>query len=1128
MVDLPIPRRRLVTPEAPTDKVSARTIAASGAALGKSLAGLGSALEAVGKPLAVEAGTEAGQKAVSRDEQGKIQIETPDSNVILGGMGYAYQAAVEAQLKVGIRSKLDEDLTEMRNKFRGNPDGFRQNAAEYIKTLAGQYADNDIGQIVQAYGTRIVTQHYTAEVNQKAARDIQQSAMVMDQRQKNLIGQLESLTMRGLTGSDEFKRVNNELKALLDAQEANPLFKMNPELRKLTEENIQRRLSAMAIVSDAKNAFRTTGNQQYAVQNLEEKLRQLGLPEADVQRYRRLATSGVASAASMRRARAKELRTQAAGMIESIQAQPGLVFSDDEVNNVASQMLAVGDAKGAAQLVAAQRSQELKAQIMYGGPETRKAAQLEAERIKAQGVTIATGGANFNVSAAQQAIANIESAGGNYSARGPVVTKGSYKGDRAYGKYQVMGRNIPSWTREALGRELTVAQFLADPTAQDRVFNHFFGKAVKKYGSVADAASVWFTGQPASKAAGKSDGYTSAPDYIRRFTADYAKLSGGQAPAAGGKTGTVRLQGRDYMKQFAGEIEAANLGVYQELVTPLIKSMREGVTPDPDQYRAVQELVPFLPKSKTAELRKAWVEAHKIMQSKQAQTRPTNIGGVDPGEAVTRLFDERLKDGGVSPALKAAADGWTKTREKVLERDQTYPLNNGLNIMGGENSDDFGAFVPIDWNNPASVEQGLSLRKFQLGSYKEFTPDAGDMPLYEQDIAGLVSAIRSGDGASTRALLDTIAKNVDGPGMAAIFGNKEVKNALLKARFDPQKFRSVYNFLNAVEDKTGAQFDDLVPSDVRRDLSLFSTYEATMGDEDLLKRLNENLSPAQEKTFDERRKQAEKDLKNVDPSTVARQVAERWRVADFAQWRTNAPLSFPDQAANQGMLFAYKEAYKDQFSRTGDKNVAHEHAMKHLKKVYGPSATSGGRVMRYPPERFAPEVNGSKDWVKDHVLQNIMEAHGLTGDQLKTKPGDLPGLAGPLAAPAQILSAIAGRATSNLTPKQQRGLKLLQGEVVLRADEVTRSDLSSQKTPSYQVWVRTPEGTLELLTDPDRPGEPFRYSWTPDEIEAMRKPGYDWFNKNRGTIQQRRRIEQQQREGIRNLMSPLSGDGEGE
>src|SRR5258706_10469967 len=53
-----------------------------------------------------------------------------------------------------------------------------------------------------------------------------------------------------------------------------------------------------------------------------------------------------------------------------------------------------------------------------------------------------------------RAIADQESSN-NYGAVGPSVN-----GDRAYGKYQVMDFNIPSWTSQYYGKSLTPQQFL--------------------------------------------------------------------------------------------------------------------------------------------------------------------------------------------------------------------------------------------------------------------------------------------------------------------------------------------------------------------------------------------------------------------------------------------------------------------------------------------------------------------------------------------------------------------------------------------------------------------------------------------------------------------------------------------
>lgn len=112
-----------------------------------------------------------------------------------------------------------------------------------------------------------------------------------------------------------------------------------------------------------------------------------------------------------------------------------------------------------------------------------------------------------------EAIGQIESSG-NYSARGPRTRRG----DRAYGKYQVMGANIPKWTKEVLGRRMKPAEFLADPQAQDAVFQAKFGEYVRRTGSPDDAASMWFTGKPLAQGGGRRDVTgTSGNEYVRRF-----------------------------------------------------------------------------------------------------------------------------------------------------------------------------------------------------------------------------------------------------------------------------------------------------------------------------------------------------------------------------------------------------------------------------------------------------------------------------------------------------------------------------------------------------------------------------------------------------------------------------------
>lgn len=125
------------------------------------------------------------------------------------------------------------------------------------------------------------------------------------------------------------------------------------------------------------------------------------------------------------------------------------------------------------------------------------------------------------------AIANIESRGsGGYDAIGPKTKKGN----RAYGKYQVMDFNIPSWTKKHLGKSLTPAEFLANPKVQDAVFKGEFGNYVRRYGNPQDAASMWFTGKPLKAGAGNKDILgTTGQGYVSKFNKELGGTDMAQA-----------------------------------------------------------------------------------------------------------------------------------------------------------------------------------------------------------------------------------------------------------------------------------------------------------------------------------------------------------------------------------------------------------------------------------------------------------------------------------------------------------------------------------------------------------------------------------------------------------------------
>jgi len=122
------------------------------------------------------------------------------------------------------------------------------------------------------------------------------------------------------------------------------------------------------------------------------------------------------------------------------------------------------------------------------------------------------------------ALADVESLGsGGYQAVGPIVAKGMYKGKRAYGKYQVMEPNIGPWTEKYYGTRLTTQEFLNNEEAQDAVAENMIMSNWEKYGNIEDAISVWFTGKPVKDAGEVSDGYNTAPEYLRKWNENFIR-----------------------------------------------------------------------------------------------------------------------------------------------------------------------------------------------------------------------------------------------------------------------------------------------------------------------------------------------------------------------------------------------------------------------------------------------------------------------------------------------------------------------------------------------------------------------------------------------------------------------------
>ncbi|MGW2513654.1 hypothetical protein ACWC0A_30520 [Streptomyces scopuliridis] len=153
-----------------------------------------------------------------------------------------------------------------------------------------------------------------------------------------------------------------------------------------------------------------------------------------------------------------------------------------------------------------------------------------------------------------------QESGGNYGAVGVWVG-----GDRAYGRYQVMGANIPSWTKKYYGRSLTPTQYLNNRAAQDAVVRGVLGGYVKKYG-YRGAASAWYSGNPNLHNSTRSQpGGPSIKGYVDSVMNRAAGYTGGGG-STGGSGGTAVA---------VPKLSSAELAEQYGLSSALINSSKE-------------------------------------------------------------------------------------------------------------------------------------------------------------------------------------------------------------------------------------------------------------------------------------------------------------------------------------------------------------------------------------------------------------------------------------------------------------------------------------------------------------------------------------------------------------------------
>jgi hypothetical protein len=190
----------------------------------------------------------------------------------------------------------------------------------------------------------------------------------------------------------------------------------------------------------------------------------------------------------------------------------------------------------------------------------------------------------------------------------------------------------------------------------------------------------------------------------------------------------------------------------------------------------------------------------------------------------------------------------------------------------------------------------------------------------------------------------------------------------------------------------------------------------------------EYFKRADDPSFATARKQLQSDaedkLKGLTPGQGRQRTRQRGRPLGAVRQPGRAGRS----TRRRGDGRRIRPACPDRYVGTGDADKAKAQTVERLKTVWGPSTVNGNALMRHPPERYYPQVDGSHDWMKRDVEAAINASRGGTENIAFNPKENLPPDVAPNQAPAYSYKVM--------------------------SDPRTEVDVAARRPPSYTVVVK--------------------------------------------------------------------------
>ena len=980
MVDLPTVPRQLVTTEAPNPGISAGDVIAPFAHQAAAMDKLGGALEDVG----VDIAKEAGKHAVTTDDQGNLQVSTLPP---IGKAAEAFNRSAQMTYLTQLEPNIKEKVLAKRLELDGNPGAFHDWAAQYTGELADGQPSDELRNSVKQLAERHTSSAYQGMAIARHSQDVTNNRVALKDGRDALDNDLAMLSRDGGTDSPAYQGRLADYLARQKQAQADPSLNYPESKAKADLDDMTMRHAVWGIIGAVrKTAEDKSADATGAPNGGVAKARDiadsiltdgsLNLSQEKRQQFYKVAVSEIKQLSAENRVLQSQLNVEAQSWTKSLKE------GNTDAAGVRDFLTRAADA-GATKAFAAV-ARESASQTWYRDWFSKLPAEDRAN-------VVADMSGNADTRTYLDKVASVES-GNNPNAQSSTssaaglfqYTRGTWLPLIKQVRPELAGksddellalRKDPATARQVATVDadrnagILAGQGIA-PTDANKYVLHVLGQT-DGIATLSAAPGTPLKGLISDAAiAANSDLFSRAP--TSGAFVQWAQRKMGQAPtlpqAIAAADNPTRLS---FLSTASRELKSTlkdNLGTIEKTIT-------SGVQPSNSDMDALGALVHAVgdddQKTRIVEL------------AAKSQFGAAYING-SPTEREAMASQLKAKYATGGQAIVGELSDYAGTlnqRVSQAYKEDPYGASSQYGarpVLPGVTPQDPNGVAP---GLQARVPEQTLIRNQQgLPAFTALRPaeaDAWKTVLTQGDVqqaAGFLNSVAAlpQDVAQATIASKPIADGIKGMVFSRDPARMEVGLTTLDRawRTDP----------NATEKAVGKEAVDR--------MQVWQGLRDSFSSAEIAERLNPIDDPSKATARDALKATAEKETDKLAPADVANKFATgiygtRWLAGGAANTPSN-DLTAQELTAEYKTIRTALRTY----GVDGDK--ADELAMKRLQQSWGPSAVNGNQVMKYPPEKYYPNIGGSHAWLNDEVTAAVTSAIGPRYGNLSPAPAGTP------------------------------------------------------------------------------------------------------------------------------------------